>query len=416
MRKKIFIFSLLISSLAFSNEMSFQDMLNRLKESNYEIKSQEKLVEIKGLDVDKNYKRIFPGLNLEIDTEVFQNSKYKEKQKMLGPQSIKAPILLYSGGRVVNNYKKIKNIYGIEQENLKLVELKEEIKAISLYFEVLNLNKQIEITKLAKETLEKQEKRLNTLFRNNKMVSKNELLEVTADIMSIDSEILRYENDKRATKERLFVLLDMDLDSNIELKEFNEKITNTADIDMKSDVRKANSTGIQARKKDLEIDNAKLDLKIAKAGFLPTLTVTPRYILDNDIKNRRKSNNDWGIEVEASVNVFQWGATLDDINSSKKALERKEMEKNNTLNNLSVEIKSKYREINLLFNELEISKERVKLLEENQKIQNIRFTNGMLSSLDYLESIKLLRKAEEKTYGLQKGLILAYREYNNLIQ
>ncbi|MGL5124229.1 MAG: TolC family protein [Fusobacteriaceae bacterium] len=415
MKKKIFVLNLLISSLIFSDEMTFQEMLTRLKSSNYEIKSQEKLIEIKELDINKNFKKIFPGLNLEIDTEILQNRKYKYS-KNLGPQSIKAPILLYSGGRVINNYKKIKNIYGIEQQNLKLIELKEEIKAISLYFEVLNLSKQIEITKLAKETLEKQKSRLNILFKNNKMVSKNELLEVTADIMSINSEILRYENDKRAANEKLFVLLDMDLDSNIKLIEFKEKITNISDIDLKSDLRKANETGIQAKKKDLEIDNAKLDYKISKAEFMPTLTVTPRYILDSDIKYGNKNHNDWGIEVEASVNIFQWGATLNSINSSKKAVERREMEKNNTLKNLSTEIKSKHREINLLFMELKISKERLKLLEENQKIQNIRFRNGMLSSLDYLESVKLLRKAEEKSYGLKKEQILAFREYNNLIQ
>ncbi|MGL5125817.1 MAG: hypothetical protein ACRC6U_07490, partial [Fusobacteriaceae bacterium] len=107
---------------------------------------------------------------------------------------------------------------------------------------------------------------------------------------------------------------------------------------------------------------------------------------------------------------------LDSIESSKIALDRKVNEKNNSLENLSVEIRGKHSKIEQLEKELEISTERSGLLEENSRIQNIRFTNGLLSSLNYLESVQLFRKAEEKKYAVQKSLILANREYNNLIK
>ncbi|MGL4402484.1 MAG: TolC family protein, partial [Fusobacteriaceae bacterium] len=102
--------------------------------------------------------------------------------------------------------------------------------------------------------------------------------------------------------------------------------------------------------------------------------------------------------------------------SKKIARETSEMDYRDTLKTLEIELNSKYREIRLLGEELKIAQERVDILGESNKIQNIRFTNGMISSLDYLESVQLLRRAEENRYVLEKSLMLANREYANLLK
>lgn len=416
MRKKLFAIGLVIVAAgAYGQDISLPQVLERLKENNYEIKSQEQQVEIDALNVKQGFKRLLPGANFEVDTEILNNEKYKDGAEVFGPQKITAGYTIYAGGKLVNNYKKIKKDYGISETELEKTRQQLEIKTIDLYFQILNLNKQLEITNFAREALLKQEKRLNTLFSNNKMVSKNELLEVKADIMGIDAEILEYQDEIRVAKEKLFVLIGEDIDGDFNFQEYSEDFLLKSRSDLERDIAIAKKEGNTALRKQLEVEKAELDVKIAKAGFLPTIRVTGEYRLDDEIKTG-KYHKDYGVELEASMNVFQWGATLDDIKSKKIALDRKERDKENTLKNLTVDIRGKYSKIQQLRSELEIATERSKILEENSRIQNIRFTNGLLSSLDYLESIQLLRRAEERRYAIQNSLILANREYNNLIK
>lgn len=414
MKKKILI-GTLISTVLYGQTLSLPQVLERLKKNNYEIKSQEQQLEIDELAVKRGFKGLLPGANFEVDTQILNNEKYKDGIGVFGPQKISAGYTVYAGGKIVNNYKKTKKDYAISEKQLETVEQNMEIKAIDLYFQILNLEKQIEITKLAKETLLKQENRLNILFNNNKMVSKNELLEVKADIMGIEAEILGYENDLRLAKERLFVVIGEAITSDYTFAQYDEEFMIKTGESLERDIATAKREGNIALKKQLEVEKAELDVKIAKAGFLPTIKINSEYRLDDDIKTGRY-HKDWGIELEASMNVFQWGATLDSIESSKIALNRKINDKNNSLENLSVDIRGKFSKIEQLTKELEIITERRNLLEESSRIQNIRFTNGMVSSLNYLESVQLFRKAEEKKYAVQKSLILANREYNNLIK
>ena len=62
----------------------------------------------------------------------------------------------------------------------------------------------------------------------------------------------------------------------------------------------------------------------------------------------------------------------------------------------------------------EAQKKRVELLRENLKIDNLRYDNELVTTFDYLNSVNQLRIAEEDYYKLQRSLVLAVIEYENL--
>lgn len=409
MRKKLMVLTALFGTVSFGATMSLDMVLGELKKNNALIRSGELEVESKKLDEKRAFKLLLPGANFEIDKEIINNEQYKDGAGVFGPQVIKMPINVYSGGKLVNNYKKIKADTKIAESNLNLTYSDEELKAIDLYFEILNLQKQMEITKATKDVLMKQENRLSILYSNNKMVSKNELLEVKADIMSIDAEMLRYINSTKFAKEKLGKL--MGTSGEFSVAEYSQKF---GARDLATDRVVARDENSTIKRKALEVEKADLDVKIAKAGYLPTISITPEYRLDKDIQ--RGNNKEWGVQLEAKINVFQWGATMDDVDSKKMARDRKEIEKQDTIRGVEINLNSKYREIELLTEELNIARERVNILEENSKIQNIRFSNGLISSLDYLESVQLLRRAEENRYAVEKSLIFANKQYESLLK
>lgn len=408
MKNKILFLSAILAASAYGAIMDLEQVLGEVKKNSYNLQVSEKNLEIIRLEERKAFKNLLPNVDLTLSKDLLDSAEDKNL-KDFGPDKLTIPITIYSGGRKLNNYKIKKIDSGIAEKEVRRTEQREEIRAIDLYFQILNLQKQIEITNFTARALKKQENRLNILFSNSKMVSKNELLEIRADIKGIEAELLRYENNIKLNKERLAQLMGME--SEIDVTEYREEFREKNIQEDRDRLREVNST---IKTKELEIEKAKLGVKIAKADFLPRINLTPEYTIDNSTRN--DSNEEWKIQLEASINIFQWGATVDDVKSKKIAQETSELDYRDTLKTLEIDLNSKYREIKLLGEELKIAQERVEILGESNKIQNIRFTNGMISSLDYLESVQLLRRAEENRYALEKSLILANREYANLLK
>ena len=77
-------------------------------------------------------------------------------------------------------------------------------------------------------------------------------------------------------------------------------------------------------------------------------------------------------------------------------------------------MRNKLGEIESLAGQSEAQKKRVELLRENLKIDNLRYDNELVTTFDYLNSVNQLRTAEEDFYKLQRSLVLAVIEYENL--
>ncbi|MGL4980758.1 MAG: TolC family protein, partial [Fusobacteriaceae bacterium] len=387
-------------------------VLEEVKKNNYNIKVAKKNMDIVKIEEKKAFKGLFPTVDLTLTNDLLSNDN--KGLDVLKPQQISAPVTIYSGGRRVNNYKARKIDSNIAVRDITITEQEEEIRATEFYFQILNLQKQLKITDATKKSLKNQEKRLDILFSKGKMISKNELLEIKADIKSIDAQTLRFKNEMKSNKEKLAQLIGFD--GEIEVTEY-EKIF--ADKNIDGDRERLSKSSSIVKKTELEIEKARLDVKNAKAEFLPTVTITPSYNIDSDSTDgsaNSSGEDKCEIGLNDSINLFQWGATIDEIKSKKTSLELREMQQKDTLQTLKIDLNDRYREIALLNEEVKIAKERVDILNENIRIQNIRFTNGLISSLDYLESVRRLRGAEEESYSLQKSLILANRNYENLLK
>ena len=59
-------------------------------------------------------------------------------------------------------------------------------------------------------------------------------------------------------------------------------------------------------------------------------------------------------------------------------------------------------------------KKRMELLEETTEIDSMRYENELLTTFDYLNSVNKYRAAQENYYRVQRDLVLAIIEYENL--
>lgn len=342
-----------------------------------------------------------------------ENDWETAKNEGFGFEKIEATIPLFQGGKMMNTYKKSKSELELSKAEKILAIYSWQEAGVDAYFSTLNYKKQREITDLTIAALQKQRNRLSGLYKENKMIAKSEVLKVEADLEN--NRALNFENaqKERASKEVLMQLLGYDLDRQVTLEEFNtvNYLNSLGDI---KKVKNPKDTTL-GKKESLMVDLAEYDLKITKADLYPVVYIKPSHIFkeENLDTNKYETINEGRVELGITY-TFAWGATLDSVDQSEYKLDQARIMYDNNIQGIELDMRNKLGEIESLAGQSEAQKKRLELLRENLKIDNLRYDNELVTTFDYLNSVNQLRTAEEDYYKLQRTLVLAVIEYENL--
>ena len=77
-------------------------------------------------------------------------------------------------------------------------------------------------------------------------------------------------------------------------------------------------------------------------------------------------------------------------------------------------MKNQLNTVKALYGKSQAMKKRVDLLKENMDIDSMRYENELLSTFDYLNSVDNYRAAQADYYKIQRDLVLAVIQYENL--
>lgn len=404
---------LAVYSASFSSDFfTLDDVLNRVKDTNPQVRAQKMNEESKRELKEKAWKNLVtPPVNLSNEDEWEVVEKYG-----VGLKELEVYLPIFEGGKTLNNYRKARAQYEISKKDSELVGIAAQEAAVGKFFDALNYKKQIEITNKAIEALEKQRERIADLYENGKIVPKSELLKIEADIENNKGINLENKQKEEASLGELARLLNYPINSPLELKDFNP----LQFLEAKAHISDENKTPIEntllGAKEALKLDSASYDVKIAKADLYPTIYTkyTYRYRY-NDNGTLRKYDADKRDLFEVGFRwVLAWGATLDNVRAQEYQYEKAKIEYEDNLKGISLDMQNKLGEIKALYGKSLAMEKRAKLLQENMEIDSMRYENELLTTFDYLNSVNSFREAQEDYYELQRKLVLTVIEYENL--
>lgn len=393
------------------SNFSLDDVLERAKTSNRQVKAQQMSTEARREKKERAWKHlVLPAVNLsnEDDWDIV-------KEYGVGLDEFSVHIPIFMGGKNLNTYKKAKTQYEIAQRENSLVEMSAQEEAVATYFAALNAKKQREITENTIEALEKQKERVSDLYHNGKMVPKSELLKIEADIENNRGINLENIHNENSYLGELAKLLSYPIDSKLDIEDFDPEKYIKDKASLENESKKSVESTILGEREKLKLDSAAYDVKIAKADLYPVIYTKYKYDYreKNETTGRLEKVNDseWGIGFRW---VLSWGADLDNVKASQYEYERAKLEFEDNMQGISLEMKNKLSEIKALYGKTLSMKKRVDYLSENMEIDDMRYENDLLTTFDYLNSVNSFRLAQEQYYSLQRELVLAVIEYENL--
>ena len=398
--------------ISYSVELELDEVISRAKVESSEIKIQGMNTEIQKKGKNKALKNlILPPINLsqEDDWDII-------KEEGVGIRELEMGVPLFMGGKNLNSYRKAKNNLELAYKEEIFAENRAIEKAVGAYFDILNYQKQSEIINNAVKAMDKQKSRLQGLYKGGKIVPKSELLKVEADIeryRSLNLENARLEKKRTGDLNRI---LNLPLDTKITGKDIlaGEYLGDRADASKYADRDIDNTHLVQAEK--LKLKNAEYDLKIAKADLYPTFYLKDTYTFKEWDKDKREYSDptDENLLEVGFRYYFAWGGTLDSVNQKKYELKKAQLMHDENVKEIQLDIENKINEIDSLYGQANANQKKVDLLRENMNIDSMRYENQLITTYDYLNSVNAYREAQEEYYAIQRKLVLAVIELENL--
>ena len=247
-----------------------------------------------------------------------------DKTYLNGSYGVNAQWTVWNGNKNTNNVK-LNKLSG-QQAELQVAETANSIqeRIAQLYVQILYLDESIKVSKASLETSQKNEERGKEMVEIGKM-SKADLAQLTAQRASDEYNVVDAQAQMANYKLQLKQLLELTGE-----EEFDVVIPQTTDDQALAEIPALQNVYQQALLSRPEIESSKLaiessdlNVKIAKAGWLPSLSLSGSFststnsLSSNGWSNQMKTNFSTQAGLTLSVPLFDGRQTRTSVNKAK---------------------------------------------------------------------------------------------------
>ena len=400
-----------------SKQWSLQDCINYALEKNIKLQQDKIALEESDVDVKTAKASLFPSLSFNTGHNVInrpyqQNSSTVSGTEIIssdnkttynGNYSLSAQWTLWNGGRRLNNIKQQKTARDIASLSVSETEnmLQEEIT--KLFVQILYADESVKINKSTLETSEANFKRGEELFKEGS-ISKADLAQLESQVGNDKYQLVTSESTLRNYKLQLKQLLELDGTDEMTLalptlsdEQVMKVLPSQADV-----YQTALTTRPEIQSGQLSIDNAKLGIKTAKAGYMPTISLSA----SSSSTTNSASTNNWAqqmkygwnnmIGVSLSIPIF-------DNRQNKSNVQKAKLQYSNSQLNLATKQKELYSTVETLWLDALNAQQQYAAADTKLKSSQIsydmvseQFTLGMKNTVELLTEKNNLQSAQQQ--------------------
>lgn len=309
--------ALLTSALSLSaqedKQWTLEDCINYALEKNIQLQQNKISLQESEEDVKEAKAALFPSLSFSTGHNVV-NRPYQENSSTVsgteiissdskttysGNYGLNAQWTLWNGNQRLNNIKQQKTNREIAQLTVAETEnmLKEQIA--QLFIQILYADESIAINKGTVEVSRATYERAQELFKEGS-ISKADLAQLEAQLSNDEYQLVTSESTLRNYKLQLKQLLELDNTKEMSLvlpyisdEHVMELLPSQTDV-----YQTALATRPEIKSSKLDIDNAKLAISSAKAGYMPTISLSA----STSSTTNSSSSNNWTQQMKYGWN------------------------------------------------------------------------------------------------------------------
>lgn len=311
------------------------------------------------------------------------------KTSYSGSYGVSAQMPIYDGGEITNNIKLQEINTQIADLNLAASELTIEENITQLYVQIMYAMEAIETDKLQIELSAKQVERGNALFKAG-LLNRADVAQLEAQAANDRYQLVADQTSLSEYKLQMKQLLELDGDEAFEILVPELKADYFSTLPAKNDVYQAALLSRpEIRAQELAMDKSDLDVKIAKAGMLPTVSLSAGINTSNvtgagnmftQLKNQW--NNMLGVNV--SVPIFDHSKTKNAVAKARLNKESARLSLLDTQKNLWKTIETYWLNAYSAQQRYAAAQEKVRAAEASYELTSEQFRLGLKNIVELL--------------------------------
>ena len=307
---------------------------------------------------------------------------------------------IFTGFYLTNKYRLSK--LGINIAKLEDIEARQEIvKQVKVaYFQVLLAEKYKEVAEIAVKNLEAHLKDAQALYDAG-IIPMNDLLKSKVALANAKQDLVRAENNLKATISAFNILLALDVNQPVRLKDILAYRPLGISLDEAIEI----AIGQRPELKLLaeRIKQMELQIRLAKSSYYPQIAMVGRYerIGNHPNVNGNGYTNPYNfyLTLQAKWTFWEWGKTrskIKELNWKKVALNR---EFSRMKDKVKLQVKNAYLHLKTAEKNIETARISVGQAKENYRITDLQYKEQVTTSTEVLDAQTLLTQAQNNYYG-----------------
>ena len=305
---------------------------------------------------------------------------------------------LFTGGLNVANYRSAKIGVDVSKETVETVRRDIVLQVRVGYFIILRAEKFLTVAEQQVKQFEAQLE-VTKAFFDVGIQPKNDVLLAEVRLANARQGQVKAENDLATAKASFNILLRREISTPLEVVDILEY--KAFPMGFESSLDEALRQRPEVKAAQFNIDQAKENVKIARSGFLPTVSLLGNYGRSSEELGLRGDlrNENWTIHALATFTLWNWGNTYFKVGENKVRVTQAEDSKIQLIESITLEVKNNY--LNLLTAEknINVTEKAIEQAEENLRMNEERYKYQVATQTEVLDAVTLLAQARTNYYG-----------------
>lgn len=307
--------------------------------------------------------------------------------------SVTATQPIFTGGKILYSNKLADLGTQVSQYKAKLSENEMLLSTENMYWQLVSLNERV-------KTLDIIDKQLDTLLKDVELsyktglITLNDVLKVKLKKNEITSNRVHLDNSLKLVKMSLCKQMGIELASS---DTFEISVPDIEEVEspMKYyiDHKTALPNRMETKLLDKNIEASKLETKIKKADYMPTVAVGATYYRDNFMDDW---NNNGAVFISVNIPISGWWGGSHVIKQQKIKEQIVYNNKLDTQEQLLLQMQNVKNELDNSYKQILLAKEAIGQSTENLRLNNQYYKTGTVTLTDVLDAQTLLQQSRDK--------------------
>ena len=347
------------------------------------------------------------GLLNQIGTDISDNLTLDIQNVYVGMITVEEP--LYVGGKIRAYNKVTAYAKELAETQLNGEDQKVLVTVDEAYWQIVSIANKLRLTEQYVDLLRQMDHNVEVM-KNEGVATASDQLSVRVKLNEAEMSQIKAQNGLALSKMLLCQLCGMPLDSEIMLK---DEMNETLDIPVE-EVTYTQDDLYENRPelKSLQLAVNMYDMKsrIVRADYLPTVALMGNYLVTNPSAHDGLANDFhgmWNVGVVAKIPIYHFGEGMNKYRKAKSDVILTQYQLDDARGKVSLQVNQYEKKIAEADSRLEMALKNMENAEENLRVANIGFTEGVVESSLVLAAQTAWLKAHSEEIDARIDRIMA---------